>query len=230
LQPPSDHDCPCVTVVGRSLSHADRTPCLRAPGSRPLRPDPNLQIRRFLYRRPAPFGTVHDLGLVSSGCPGGSGAPEGCSSPWLPAWLPADDSVTPWSSSPSPGLFPAIWPRPVLFQAPPPNPIAAEPDGRRVLSRGGVADHEVTPRAPLTGSGCREYSYGGFGGGHPHFLLHAPDLLIRRLGQAVQNRPPVATAWADVPGLSSSVGCCLWPWQQFGSTCRQAVADGASRR
>ena len=30
----SDHDCPCVTVVGRSLSHADRTPCLRSPDSR----------------------------------------------------------------------------------------------------------------------------------------------------------------------------------------------------
>jgi hypothetical protein len=42
-----------------------------------------------------------------------------CSSPWLSAWLPADDSVTPWSSSPSPGLFPAIWPCPVLAQAPP---------------------------------------------------------------------------------------------------------------
>src|SRR6478752_339647 len=58
-------------------------------------------------------------------------------------------------------------------QAPPPNPIAAEPDGRRVLSGGGVADHAVTPEAPLTGSGCREYSYGGFGGGHPHFHPHA---------------------------------------------------------
>ena len=31
LQPPSAHDCPCVTVVGRSLSHADRTPRLSAP-------------------------------------------------------------------------------------------------------------------------------------------------------------------------------------------------------
>lgn len=55
---------------------------------------------------------------------------------------PADDSVAPWSSSPSPGLFPATRPRPVLSQAPPPEPIAAEPDGRRVLSRGGAADHE----------------------------------------------------------------------------------------
>jgi hypothetical protein len=55
---------------------------------------------------------------------------------------PPADSVTSWSSPPSPGLFPAAWPRPVLSQAPPPNPIAAEPDGRRVLSGGGVADHE----------------------------------------------------------------------------------------
>jgi hypothetical protein len=39
---------------------------------------------------------------------------------------------------------------------------------------GGIADHEVTPQAPLTGSGCREHCHGGFGGGHPHFLPHAP--------------------------------------------------------
>ena len=56
--------------------------------------------------------------------------------------LPADDSVTPWSSPPSPGPFPATRPRPVLSQTPPPNPIAAEPYGGRVLSRGGEADHE----------------------------------------------------------------------------------------
>ncbi len=56
---------------------------------------------------------------------------------------------------------------------PPPNPTAAGPHGRRVLSRVGAADHAVTPQAPWTGSGWREYSYGGFGGGHPHFHLHA---------------------------------------------------------
>jgi hypothetical protein len=38
-KPSSDYDCPCVTVVGRSLSHADRTSCLGAHGSRPLRPN-----------------------------------------------------------------------------------------------------------------------------------------------------------------------------------------------
>src|SRR6185437_537148 len=63
--------------------------------------------------------------------------------------------LAPWSSSPSPGLLSAAWPRPVLSQAPPPNPTAAESDGRRVLSWDGAADHEVTPQAPLTGSGCR---------------------------------------------------------------------------
>ena len=70
------------------------------------------------------------------------------------------------------GLIGAVT-APCPFQTPPPNPTAAGPDGRRVLSRGGVADHEVTPQAPLTGSGCREHSYGGFGGGHPHFHPHA---------------------------------------------------------
>ena len=57
-------------------------------------------------------------------------------------------------------------------QTPPPNPTAAGPDGRRVLSRVGIADHAVTPQAPWTGSGWREHSYGGFGGGNPHFHPH----------------------------------------------------------
>ena len=44
---------------------------------------------------------------------------------------------------------PAPWRRaaPCPAQAPPPNPTAAEPDGRRVLSRGGAADHEAKPRS-----------------------------------------------------------------------------------
>jgi hypothetical protein len=65
-----------------------------------------------------------------------------------------------------PGCVPA--------QTPPLNPIAARPHVRRVLSRVGGADHVVTPKAPWTGSGWRGYSYGGFGGGHPQFLPHAP--------------------------------------------------------
>jgi hypothetical protein len=60
-------------------------------------------------------------------------------------------------------LLPSAVTAPCPPQAPPPNPTAAEPDGRRVLSRGGAADHEVTPQAPLTGPGWRENSCGGFG-------------------------------------------------------------------
>ena len=32
LSQSSDHDCPCVTAVGRSLSHADSHACLGVPG------------------------------------------------------------------------------------------------------------------------------------------------------------------------------------------------------
>src|SRR5467141_783217 len=52
-------------------------------------------------------------------------------------------------------------------QAPPSNPIAAGPDGGRVLPRAGAADHAVTPQAPVAGSGCREHSNDGFGRVHP---------------------------------------------------------------
>jgi hypothetical protein len=51
----------------------------------------DLQIRRFLCGPPDPFRTVRDLGLVSPGCPGGSGSSESRSSVWLPAWLPGAD-------------------------------------------------------------------------------------------------------------------------------------------
>jgi hypothetical protein len=50
------------------------------------------------------------------------------------------------------GLLGAVT-EPCPAQAPPPNPTAAGPDGRRVLSRVGAADHEVTLKAPWTGSG-----------------------------------------------------------------------------
>jgi hypothetical protein len=51
--PSSDHDCPCVTVVGHSLSHADRTRCLGASGSRPLRAEPAVVL--VPTRRPSVF-------------------------------------------------------------------------------------------------------------------------------------------------------------------------------
>jgi hypothetical protein len=39
-------------------------------------------------RYPDPFRSVRDLGLVSPGCPGGSGSSQGYSSAWLPAARP----------------------------------------------------------------------------------------------------------------------------------------------
>ena len=71
------------------------------------------------------------------------------------------------------GPAPGHRPRRCPAQAPSPNPTAAGPYGRRVLSRVGAADHAVTPQAPWTGSGWRAHSYGGFGGGHAPFHLHA---------------------------------------------------------
>jgi hypothetical protein len=138
--------------------------------------------------------------------------------------LPAD-SVTPWSSPLSPGLFPATRPRPVLSQTPPPNPIAAEPYGRRVLSGGGGADHEVTPQAPLTGSGCREYSYGGFGGGHPHFHPHATPAGTPRIKRQARpcsklsgSVPLFVLSWSirsvrfvDIQRRRTTLLLC-WPW------------------
>ena len=54
-QPSSDHDCPRVTVVDRSLSHVDRTPRLSAPGSRPLRPRLAVPLSAsHATRRPRP--------------------------------------------------------------------------------------------------------------------------------------------------------------------------------
>ena len=86
-----------------------------------------------------------------------------------------------------PSTGPATAPCPA--QTPPPNPTAAEPGDGRVLSRPSSRVHEpgtlteavaLRSQTVLTGSGSHRSSYGGFGGGHPHFHPHAPDLLIRR--------------------------------------------------
>jgi hypothetical protein len=110
LQPPSDHDCPCVTVVGRSLSHADRTPCLRALGSRHLRPElaaplgvwMSSQLARCVDGRggwrlsgavavlgccTSPASSAHAPVAVPSGASGSlCPANRGSSSPWLWGW------------------------------------------------------------------------------------------------------------------------------------------------
>jgi hypothetical protein len=101
---------------------------------------------------------------------------------------------------PGPSLGAVTAPCPA--QTPPPNPTAAELDGRRVLARVGVADHEVTPQAPLPGSGWRAYSYGGFGGGHPNFHLHAdrrqPNLTNPHYQLGIC--PVRAFTWLDLQG------------------------------
>ena len=54
------------------------------------------------------------------------------------------------------------------------TPPARPPRQSRPTLNFAALDHEVTPQAPWTGSGWREHSYGGFGGGQPQFLPHAP--------------------------------------------------------
>ena len=66
---PGDHDCPYVPVADRSLSHADRTPRLGAPGSRRLRPDLavllSAPIRGVGYGPCAP--PLPPIGLTAAG-------------------------------------------------------------------------------------------------------------------------------------------------------------------
>ena len=54
-QPPSDHDCPCVTMVGRPLTHVDRTSRLHAPPPNPIAAEPG--DGRVLSR---PSSRVHE--------------------------------------------------------------------------------------------------------------------------------------------------------------------------
>ena len=51
-------------------------------------------------------------------------------------------AVAPWCSSPPPDLIGEE-----TAPGPAPNPAVAGTDGRQVLSRVGVADHELTPKA-----------------------------------------------------------------------------------
>jgi hypothetical protein len=121
---------------------------------------PNLLIRRFLYRHPAPFKSVRDLGLVTARYSCESGTSEGCSSPWLPAWLPGAD--------PRPSAFQAghnpsrhkIFVRLVL------SPVAAACRWSLLLlspllsaqprSSGGKLTRTAGPPGPRTGSSAAE--------------------------------------------------------------------------
>ena len=67
----------------------------------------------------------------------------------------------------------------------------------------------------MTGSGCREASYGGFGGGHPPFLPHASDLQIR---SSMCGRPDPFRSVRDLGRVP--VGCL---WKSGESRCRSSV-------
>ena len=169
---------PSLAVDSGSGASRGHAPVVRRPGSR----------WGGAVERPSAFQAGHIPSWRGS-CERYALSPVAAGGRWLLPLLSAADPVPHLRGFPGPVTAPCP------AQAPSPNSIAAEPDGRRVLSRGGAADHEVTPQAPLTGSGCREHSYGGFGGGHPHFLPLAPDLQIRR----------------DLQGhgdLASDLACC----------------------
>jgi hypothetical protein len=83
------------------------------------------------------------------------------------------------TTTPGPFLGDVIAPCPA--QTSPPNPIAADSGDGRVLSSPSSRAHEpcsftgavaLRSQAGLTGSGSHRSSYGGFGGGHPHFHPH----------------------------------------------------------
>ena len=109
---------------------------------------------------------------------------------WLPAWLPAAHDagraalVLVTDIGPSTGE----WTAPCPAQTPPSNPTAAGPGDGRVRSRPSWRVHEpcsspeavaLRSQTGLTGSGSHRYSYGGFGGGHPHFHSHARPPVTR---------------------------------------------------
>ena len=140
----------------------------------------DLQIRSHPCGHPDPFRSVRDLGRVPARCSRQSGELEGRSSAWLPAAHNTghrDALVLVTNIGPSTGKGTT----PCPAQTPPPNPIAAEPGDGRVLSRPSSRVHEprnspdavaLRQQTALTGSGSHRSSYGGFGGGHPHFHPH----------------------------------------------------------
>ena len=112
-------------------------------------------------------------------------------------------------------------------QTPPPNPIAARTGDGRVQSRPSSRVHEpcsstevvaLRSQTGLTGFGSHRSSYGGFGGGHPHFRPHAR----RRAGDGarVTGIEPALSAW-EVSGAARPPPAC---WLTCG------CADGLSVR
>ena len=158
---------------------------------------------------------------------------------WLPAWLPPehgawhrDALVLVTASGPSSGDVAAGCPT----QTPPSNPIAAKPGDGRVPSRPSWRVHEpcsspeavaLRSQTVLTGPGSHGSSYGGFGGGHPHFHPHTgrrqPSLGYRTGGCRVL---PAARVWPSRnggPGMSPRAG--LTKGQR--TSCGGVITQGA---
>ena len=119
-------------------------------------------------------------GALLARCSRQSGELEGLVSAWLPAAHEIrrrDALLLLTSIGPSTGEGTAHCPA----QTPPPNPTAAGPGDGRVRSSPSSRVHEpctsteavaLRSQTGLTGSGSHRSSYGGFGGGHPHFHPH----------------------------------------------------------
>ena len=96
--------------------------------------------------------------------------------------------VPPWSSSPTADLRPASGPRLVLLRPLPRTRLLPDQvtDGFGQGRLGVYMNHAALRRrlpcrsqTGLTGSGSHRSSYGGFGGGHPHFHPHARPPVTR---------------------------------------------------
>jgi hypothetical protein len=127
-------------------------------------------------------------------------------------WAAVAPMLTSWSWSASPACLRRRDRSPVMSQAPPPNPIAAEPGDGRVLSRPSSRVHKpgslteavaLRPQTVLTGLGSHRYSYGGFGGGHLHFHPNTADLRITSMSRAL-------LAEFKARASFGFTGCCWW--------------------
>ena len=121
-----------LAVDGSSGASRGHAPVVRRPGSR----------WGGAVERPSAFQAGHIPSWRGS-CERYALSPVAGGSRWLLLLL----SPLLSAAGPVPHLrgLPGAVTAPCPAQAPPPNPTAAGPDGRRVLSRGGVADHAVTP-------------------------------------------------------------------------------------
>ena len=84
-------------------------------------------------------------------------------------------------------------------------------------SQGPAVSNRVSKRVP---SGLGKGSDLGALGG-----TRTPNLLIRRSGHIVQDRPSPVVGWADIPELSTCVGCCSAAWLQCWLQSRRNGAD-----